>query len=66
MKKKKMNVLVTHKYQIEYEHDEHLKVMKDDLKKGNYNEVFGAGIASDGKIYGYSFKRLKGVKIEDV
>lgn len=49
-------VLVTYKFKVVYEHKDHLRDIKKELKKHPISDMAGAGIASDGEVYGYSCK----------
>jgi len=59
MKQKKIELLVTYKFKVSYEHADHLREIKKELKKHPITNMDGAGVASDGVVYGYSCKLIK-------
>jgi len=61
MKPKKIELLVTYKFKVSYEHGDHLRDIKKELKKHPITDMCGAGVASDGHVYGYSCKLIKAV-----
>jgi hypothetical protein len=54
MKRKTKDVYVTYHYVIEYEHPDHMDEIKQDLERAPGFGVRGAGVASDGKFYGFA------------
>ena len=57
--KKKKRIHVVYTYDVEYEFEQHLKEVKDDLRQQPSFGVSGAGVVSDGQIGSYS-SHLKG------
>lgn len=61
MKRKNIELLVTYKFKVSYEHGDHLRDIKKELKKHPISDMAGAGVAGDGNVYGYSCKLVKAV-----
>ena len=62
MKTKKISLTVSYKFQVAYEHKEHLAQIVNDLKKAPIFKRQGAGIV-DGKAYSYSCKMVGDVVV---
>jgi hypothetical protein len=59
---KKVKVKVCYTFVIEYEHEKHLKRLKDDLKEDPVYSIDGAGFVED-DVFHYSCKRVGNGKI---
>jgi hypothetical protein len=59
MKRKTIELLVTYKFKVSYEHAEHLRNIKKELKMHPITDMCGAGVATDNVVYGYSCKLIK-------
>lgn len=51
--KKVVTVRIAYTFHLEYGHEEHKQMMLDDLRKVPSRGFGGAGVAKDGKAYGF-------------
>jgi ABC-type enterochelin transport system ATPase subunit len=62
--KKKRVIKVTYTFDVEYEHEDHLKCIKRDLQKAPVVNMQGAGVAGGDTVYSFKCRMRDKGKIE--